>query len=51
MTGSGPSPLTWAMHDGRIGMTNQVLGLAEAVGYGIVDKQVTLRAPWRHLAP
>jgi mitochondrial fission protein ELM1 len=51
MTVSGPSPVTWAMHDGRIGMANQVLGLAEAVGYPIVEKQVALRAPWRHLAP
>ncbi|HTZ77153.1 MAG TPA: mitochondrial fission ELM1 family protein [Stellaceae bacterium] len=51
MTASGPSPVTWAMHDGRIGMANQVLGLAEAVGYPIVEKQVALRAPWRHLAP
>ena len=51
MTGSAPSPVTWAMHDGRIGMTNQVLGLAEAVGYPMVEKQVALRAPWKHLAP
>ena len=27
-------PITWAVHDGKIGMANQVLGLAEAVIHG-----------------
>ena len=25
-------PLVWAMHDGRVGIANQVIGLTEAVG-------------------
>ena len=44
-------PTVWAVHDGKIGMANQVMGLAEAVGYPVVEKAVALRAPWRHLAP
>jgi len=51
MTVSGRTPSVWALHDGKIGMANQVLGLAEAVGYSITEKAVALRSPWRHLAP
>ena len=51
MSVSGRTPIVWAVHDGKIGMANQVLGLAEAVGYPVVEKAVSLRAPWRHLAP
>ena len=47
----GQTPIVWAVHDGKIGMANQVLGLAEAVGYPVIEKAVALRAPWRHLAP
>ena len=49
MTASPPS--VWAVHDGKIGMANQVLGLAEAVGWPFVEKRLGIRAPWRHLAP
>ena len=51
MTVFGRPPTVWALHDGKIGMANQVLGLAEAVGYPVVEKAVALRSPWRHLAP
>src|ERR1700676_4277379 len=51
MTVFGRAPTVWALHDGKIGMANQVLGLAEAVGYPVVEKAVALRSPWRHLAP
>ncbi|HKX07330.1 MAG TPA: mitochondrial fission ELM1 family protein [Stellaceae bacterium] len=50
MSVSGRTPVVWAVHDGKIGMANQVLGLAEAVGYPVIEKAVALRAPWRHLA-
>ena len=51
MSVSARTPIIWAVHDGKIGMANQVLGLAEAVGYPVVEKAVALRSPWRHLAP
>ncbi len=51
MSVSGRTPIVWAVHDGKIGMANQVLGLAEAVGYSVIEKAVALRAPWRHLVP
>jgi mitochondrial fission protein ELM1 len=39
------------LHDGKIGMANQVTGLAEALGWPITQKRLEIRAPWRHLAP
>ncbi|HYE01273.1 MAG TPA: mitochondrial fission ELM1 family protein [Alphaproteobacteria bacterium] len=45
-------PLTcWVVSDGKAGMENQCLGLAEAVGIEPVVKRVALRAPWRQLTP
>jgi uncharacterized protein len=44
-------PSVWAVHDGKIGMQNQALGLAEAVGWPFVEKRLAIRAPWRHLMP
>jgi len=44
-------PITWAVHDGKIGMANQVLGLAEAVGWPIVEKRLAVRWPWSRLTP
>lgn len=44
-------PLVWAIHDGKVGMANQVLGLAEAIGWGFSEKRLAIRAPWRHLTP
>src|SRR5690348_16176591 len=49
------SATIWAVHDGKIGMANQTLGLAEAVapalGGTVVEKSLVLRAPWRWLPP
>jgi hypothetical protein len=42
---------TWVLSDGKPGMENQALGLAEAVGLGIRVVRVVPRAPWRFLAP
>lgn len=39
------------MTDGKPGMVNQCIGLAEAMGLDPVIKQVALRAPWRQLSP
>lgn len=41
--------VAWALHDGRIGIANQVLGLAEAVGLPIVEKRLAIRFPWSAL--
>ena len=41
----------WVLHDGKIGMANQVRGLAEALGWPVVEKQLQIRAPWRYLPP
>lgn len=53
-TGNPPPrdpPLVWVLHDGKIGMANQVTGLAEALGWPLVEKRLVIRAPWRHLPP
>ena len=47
----GIQPLVWVLHDGKIGMANQVRGLAEALGWPITEKQLRVRAPWRYLPP
>ena len=44
-------PQVWALHDGKIGMANQVRGLAEALGWPITEKQLSIRVPWRYLPP
>lgn len=44
-------PTVWVLHDGKIGMANQVTGLAEAVGFPVIEKRLAVRGPWRHLAP
>src|SRR5258708_10751229 len=49
MASTGPT--VWVVHDGKIGMANQVIGLAEAVGFPFAEKRLDIRAPWRHLAP
>jgi mitochondrial fission protein ELM1 len=43
--------MIWALHDGKVGMASQVLGLAEAVGFPVIEKEVRLRAPWYRLLP
>jgi hypothetical protein len=51
MAFSGDTPRVWVMHDGKIGMANQVIGLAEALGRPFVEKRLAIRAPWRYLTP
>lgn len=41
----------WVVTDGKPGMENQCLGLAEALGLDPVVKRVRLRSPWRQLSP
>ncbi|MCC7049096.1 MAG: mitochondrial fission ELM1 family protein [Alphaproteobacteria bacterium] len=41
----------WVLTDGTIGMVNQALGFAEAMGLRPVLKTFRARAPWRFLAP
>ena len=41
----------WVVTDGKIGMENQCLGLAEALGLEPVVKRIKLRSPWRELSP
>src|SRR5579884_1908991 len=44
-------PVTWVLHDGKPGMANQALGLAEAAGFPFVERPLTVRAPWAWLPP
>ena len=39
----------WVVTAGLAGMVNQALGLAEAVGFAIEEKRVSVRPPWRFL--
>lgn len=45
------APVTWVVSDGKIGMENQCLGLAAALGVAPVVKRLRIRAPWRWLPP
>lgn len=38
---------TWTITDGKIGMVNQAMGLAEAVGFPIAEKTIRPAAPWK----
>ena len=44
-------PDCWVVSDGRPGMENQCVGLAEAVALPFVVKRIRPRAPWRWLPP
>jgi len=46
-----PKPTCWVVSDGRPGMVNQCIGLAEALGLEPIIKNVNLRGPWRQLSP
>jgi len=46
-----PKPRCWIVTDGRPGMINQCLGLAEALGLDPIIKRTRLKSPWRQLAP
>ncbi len=41
----------WILHDGKIGLRNQAMGVAEAVGLPFEDRQLDIRLPWRALPP
>src|SRR5262245_34452358 len=41
----------WVVTDGKAGMINQCVGLAEALGADFELKRVRLRTPWRDLTP
>ena len=41
----------WVLSDGKPGMSNQCIGLAETLGIDFVVKTVHPRMPWRVLAP
>ena len=43
--------ICWIVTDGKPGMVNQCLGLAEALSLAPVVKTVRLRSPWRQLSP
>ena len=46
-----PINTCWVITDGKPGMENQCLGLAEALGVQPVVKRISLRPPWRQLSP
>ena len=46
-----PLPVCWCLTDGRPGMENQAVGLAEALGLTPVVKRVFLKTAWRILSP
>ena len=39
----------WVVTEGKAGMENQALGLAEAIGYPVSVKRLNVRQPWRSL--
>src|SRR5262245_33690518 len=45
------SPTVWALHDGKAGMASQALGLAEATGFRVIEKRLSIRLPWTALPP
>jgi mitochondrial fission protein ELM1 len=45
------TPRVWAVHDGKVGIRSQVLGLAEALALPFEEKTVALRFPWSRLPP
>src|SRR5579863_2777303 len=48
---SVPDPRVWVLHDGKPGMASQALGLAEASGFGFIEKRLSIRRPWAWLPP
>lgn len=51
MTVTPNSQSCWILTDGKIGMVNQCLGLARALGHEAEAKTVDLRRPWAWLPP
>ena len=46
-----PETDCWVLTDGKPGMENQCLGLAEALGARTTVKRIAVHAPWRWLTP
>lgn len=44
-----PNRTTWVLTDGKMGMVSQAMGLAEAVGFEIVNKTIRPGLPWKFL--
>ena len=44
-------PVAWVLSNGLIGMDNQSIGLAEALGVDYTVKRIVPAAPWKHLPP
>lgn len=51
MVPASARPSCWVVTDGKAGMENQCVGLAQALGLEPVVKRVRLRSPWRQLSP
>lgn len=51
MARGGDPPTVWVLHDGKAGMANQVIGLAEALEWPFIEKRLVIRPPWRFLTP
>ena len=51
LTWPHPLPTCWCLTDGRPGMENQAVGLAEALGLMPIVKRVILKTPWRIASP
>lgn len=49
--GDGALRTCWIVSDGKVGMENQCLGLAEALDLDPVVKRIMVRKPWRWLQP
>jgi mitochondrial fission protein ELM1 len=45
-----PAPV-WILHDGKLGLRNQAMGVAEALGLPFVEKTLAVQFPWRALPP
>ena len=41
----------WILHDGKVGLRNQVMGVAEAVGLPFLEKRLETRYPWKLIPP
>src|SRR5712692_8125986 len=48
---SPASPSVWVLHDGKPGMASQALGLAEATGFALSERKLSIRRPWAWLPP
>ncbi|HTH96238.1 MAG TPA: mitochondrial fission ELM1 family protein [Stellaceae bacterium] len=47
----GAGAPVWILHDGKVGLRNQAMGVAEAVGLPFEEKRLVIRYPWKLLPP